>query len=486
MTETRTKTALLRPPIVAVLGHVDHGKTTLLDVIRNTQVARKEFGGITQHIGAYQVVVATTEGEKKITFIDTPGHEAFSKMRSYGAQVTDLVVLVVSAVDGVQPQTEESINHIKKANVPFLVAATKMDLPGASLERVKKQLAKIGVLTEGYGGEIVVVPVSAVKKTGIKELLEMILLIAEMKGLKGGINDPFEAVIIEAKLDNQKGPLATILVKKGTIAQGEEVYLGLEKIRVRAMFDENNQVVAKAEPAKPIVMLGFNQVPPVGAILTKEKRENKMIGLDQLLSKKAKPNTEKTLKIILKADTIGSLEAILANFNPEVDILTVGLGAVSEADILQARDNQALVVGFNVKINKKVKQLALTEKVLVKNYHIIYELFKEIDEVVGFLKEAGQEEILGKAAIIAQFPTKDGRVAGVKVLSGRISQGDQIKLVRDKTEIGSGRILSLRQGKEEVTKVEQGEECGARLSSNLDFRLTDMILSVRVREIKLR
>lgn len=474
---------LFRPPIVAVLGHVDHGKTTLLDAIKNTQMALREAGGITQHIGAYQVEVETKEGKRKITFIDTPGHEAFSKMRSRGASVTDLVVLVVSAVEGVKPQTEESIKHIKKANVPFVVAATKMDLADASVDRVKKHLAKIGVLTEGYGGEIVVVPVSAVKRTGIKELLEMILLLTEMKGIEGGEVDLFEAVIIESRLDNRRGPLATVIVKKGILERGKDIFLGEEKVRVRAMFDEYGKEVVKAYPSQPVVLLGFKKVPPVGAVLTAERVIMKAVV--DLKKPTFSLSDGLKLKIILKADTVGSLEAILGKLDKEIAVLDTGLGEIGEADILKAQDFGALVIGFNVRVDKKARQLAAFQNILVKTYTIIYELLDELYDAVEFMKEQKEEKILGRAKIIASFQTNEGRVAGVAVLSGRLTKGDKIKLIRDEVEVGRGRILNLRQGKEDVAKVEQGEECGARLSSNLDFKLADVLLSVKPPEIKL-
>lgn len=480
--KTSIQPNLSRPPIVAVLGHVDHGKTTLLDTIRNANVAKGESGGITQHIGAYQVEVDTKEGKRKITFIDTPGHEAFSKMRSRGAAVTDLVILVVSAVDGVQPQTEESLNHIKKAGVPFIVAATKMDLPEANIERVKKHLAKVDVLTEGYGGDVVVIGVSAVSKKGINELLEMILLVSEMKGLEGTQNDPFQAVIIESRLDNKRGVVATIIVKKGTLQKGEDIYLGQEKTRIRAMFDEYGKEVIKAYPSKPVSILGFKNVPPVGEVVTKEKT----VQNTPLFKKPVSVQTEeKQLKIILKADTIGSLEAILGKLDNNIFVLEASLGEIGESEILRAESAQAFIIGFNVKVSKAARKLASDEKVHVKTYTIIYELLDEIYDVAEFIREGVKEIVLGQGKIIAKFQTSDGLIAGIAVLSGKLAKGDKIKLVRSDQEVGVGRITSLKQGKEDVSKIEQGKECGAKLSSNLDFQLTDMILSVKVPEIKL-
>ncbi len=479
----KTTTTLTRPPIVTVLGHVDHGKTTLLDAIRKSNVAKGEPGGITQHIGAYQVEVATREGKRKITFIDTPGHEAFSEMRSRGAQATDLVILVVSAVEGVQPQTEESLKHIKKAAVPFIVAATKMDLADANIDRVKKHLSKIGILTEGYGGDVVVVPVSALSNQGIADLLEMILLVAEMKGLKGSAKDPFSGVIIESKLDNKRGAVATLLIKQGTIKTGDDIYLQREKIRIRAMFDEYDKSVFEALPSKPVEVLGFQSVPPVGAIVTKEKTETIAPAIDK--TNNVTPS-ESQLPIILKVDTRRSLEAILGKIDP-VAILVVdyGLGDITESDIMRAQGAKAFVIGFNVKAGKAARKLVEEEKVLMKTYTIIYELLDEVYEVRDLILEGQKEEILGIGKIATLFSTSDGKIAGITVTSGRLAKGDKIRIMRGEGEIGTGRILGLKQGKEAVSKVEQGQECGAKLSANLDFLASDMILSIKVSEIKL-
>lgn len=478
----KTQTTLTRPPIVAVLGHVDHGKTTLLDAIRKTNVAGGEHGGITQQIGAYQIEVDTKEGKRKITFIDTPGHEAFSKMRSRGAAVTDLVVLVVDAVKGVQPQTEESLNHIKEAGVPFIVAATKMDLPGANVERVKKHLAKIEILTEGYGGEVVVVPVSATAKTGINELLEVILLVSEMEGLKGGKDDPFKGIIIESKLDNKRGSLATILIKQGVMRRGDDVYLGEEKERIRAMFDEYGKEVTEAYPAKPVEVLGFKKVPPVGAIITKEKTSVRPVEIKR--STELDPD-QKQLIIILKTDTLGSLEAILGKLEKNIFVIEASVGQIGESEVLRAQTSKAFIIGFNVKVAKAARKLAEEEKVMVKTYTIIYELLEEIHDAAELLQEGIQEEILGQGKIIAIFSTSSGKIAGIQIISGRLIKGDKVKLTRNDKEIALGKIIGLKQGKEDIEKAEQGNQCGAKLSSNLDFLTGDMLLSVKRLEITL-
>lgn len=476
----KTISTLSRPPVVAVLGHVDHGKTTLLDAIRKSSVAKGEFGGITQHIGAYQVEVDTREGKRKITFIDTPGHEAFSQMRSRGAAITDLVILVIDATKGVQPQTEESIEHIKKAKVPFIVAATKMDLPGANIERVKKHLSKIGILTEDYGGEIVVVPVSSVTNTGINQLLEMILLIAEMNGLKGDRNDPFLGVVIESELDRKKGPVGTVLVKQGTVKVGEDIFLGEKKERIRAMFDEYGRNLTEAGPARPVEILGFTFPPPVGGIVTKEKTSLKPFEIKR--STEADPNL-KQLTIILKTDAIGSLEAILGKLNKNIHVLEGGIGDIGESEIMRAQTSHAFVIGFQVKVSKSAKKLAEEDKVMLKTYTIIYDLLDELHDAADLLGEGIKEEILGRAKVLAIFSTSEGKIAGLSVISGKLVNGDKVKLMRNEIEIGTGKILNLKQAKNDVPKIDQGEEGGAKLSTNLDFIVGDMLISVKLPEI---
>lgn len=478
---------LTRPPIVAVLGHVDHGKTTLLDAIRQTNVAGGEFGGITQHIGAYQVDVKTKNNVQKITFIDTPGHEAFSKMRSRGAQITDVVVLVVDGVKGVQPQTEESIAHIKKAGVPFIVAATKMDLPQANLDRVKKHLVKAGVGVEGLGGDTVVVPVSATQKKGLDNLLEMIILVVQLHGIKGDANDPLNAVVIESRLDNKRGPLATILVKAGILNIADDIYLEEEKIRVRAMFDENGKGVSQALPSKAVEVMGFKSAPPVGSILTRVKSKIKdsevaeAVVLPPILFEE-----ENKLKLILNTDTVGSMEAISGKLGKDIKVVETALGEIKESQVANAQSAKAIIIGFNVRVNKNARKIADLEGVLIKTYNIIYDLLEEVEEVARLVIEGTKDEISGSAKVIAQFSTSQGNIAGLIVVTGKITKGDQVKLMRGDKEIGQGRILTLRKGKEEVSKVVKDEECGAKLSSKLDFLIGDMILSIKDFDIKLK
>ncbi len=485
-------------PVVSVLGHVDHGKTSLLDKIRRTNVVSKEFGGITQHIGAYQI---TTPNNKKITFIDTPGHEAFNKMRSRGASVSDLAILVVSASDGVMPQTIESIKHIKGAKIPYIVAATKIDLTEAQIDKVKKQLSKNGVEIDEYGGNVPVVPVSSKTGQGIDKLLEMIHLISDLHEIKTDHSIPFTGVVIEAKIDKGKGPTATIIVRNGTIKQGDEIVTkdGVEG-KVRAMFDESGQIVNLAFAGKPVEIIGLSKLVAVGSTIYK-KGETTITGLQSstvrgvhshtsevslpltstpasLEIPKATDITPQKLKIILKADTAGSLEAILGSIKDNVEIVSSGTGTLNESDVILAKSSGAMIIGFNVKPSSSVTKLATSEKVMIKTYHIIYEMLKEIDEVVEALAKGGLEEVLGESKIIAQFEIKGEKVAGVRVVSGRVALGDKVKIMRGLKEIGRARIKSLRHQKEEITKAEMGSEAGLVLSPKLDFLPNDAIISI--------
>ncbi len=494
-----------RPPIIVVLGHVDHGKTTLLDYIRKTNIASKEAGQITQHIGAYQVTVdlssrATEEsrgtskknkekilqqvqdnraGETRtITFIDTPGHEAFSEMRSRGANVADLAVLVVAADDGVMPQTKEAIRHIKEAKIPVIVALNKTDLPGLNLEKIKKQLVKEDLLLEGYGGETVSLPISAKSGKGIKELLEMIILVSEMNKLKGEAKAPLEAIVIESKLDKSRGPVASVLVKNGTLRHGQAVAVENIKGKIRAMTDDKGQRLKEALPGTPVEILGLESVPMVGAILTEEDFQKKEETAAVAIQKKV--HEEGLLKIILKADVVGTLEAIIASLAQEkIEFMESSTGDITESDIFLAKTTNAIVLGFNVKISPSVAKLAEAENVRVKTYQIIYELLDEIKDVLEALNNPVEEASLGKAEIIAEFPYNKGKVAGCKVTLGRLALGDKVKILRGEKEVGFAKIKSLRKQKEAVPKAELGQECGIILEPQLDFNLGDIVISQR-------
>lgn len=466
-----------RPPIVAILGHVDHGKTTLLDAIRKTNVVAKEHGGITQHIGAYQIEY---RGEK-ITFIDTPGHAAFVKMRSHGALVTDLVVLVIAADDGVKPQTKESLAHIKQAKVPFLVAINKIDLPQASPDKVKSQLAENNVLVEGYGGDIVCVEVSAKQKKGLDNLLEMILLLGKMQNLKANPKGPLEGVVIDSCLDSKRGPIATVLVKNGTLKTGELIFAEDIEGKVKLMMDENGNKVVKAEPSRPVEVLGFKKVPPIGA---KVKREISLKKTTRPLSPKITPREdseeESKIKIILKADTVGTLEAIQTNLPEEVEIILSGVGQVNESDVLLAQSIGAQILAFNVKIPSLVKKLAETEKVNIKSYNIIYELLEDIEKkVLKILEPTIDEQVLGEAEIITEFNIKGKHIAGCKIKKGKIHKNNPIHLKREGKIIADAKITSFQKEKQDIEEAKAGSEVGIVFAPDLDFKIGDVIISYK-------
>lgn len=478
-------TLIERPPIVTIMGHVDHGKTTLLDAIRKTNVAAREKGGITQAIGAHQIEVNTKEGKRKITFIDTPGHAAFAKMRSRGANITDIVILVVSGADGVMPQTKESIDHIKEANVPTIVAINKVDLPGVNIEKVKKQLSENGILVEGYGGNTVAVPVSGKTGQGIDALLEMIILLAEMEDIKGNPEGLLEAPIIESRLDPRKGPTATAIIKNGTAKIGDQVIAGGVKGKIKAMIDDKGKNLKVASLSTPVEVLGLEAVPDVGSILEKVDQVNKLeitkIEKGELVSvKEANKNLETAkLNIILKADVLGSLEAIIASLPQGVNTVTSGTGDISESDVLLAKSSEGIIVGFNVKLPSQVAKLAEEEKVFIKTYDIIYELLKEIEE--AGTEEEKVEETKGEAQIIAEFPYEKKRIAGCRITKGTVARGDYVRIERTQKEVGSGRIKSIRRRKEDVPKAEVGSECGIIIEPEVDFLIGDMLISLRIK-----
>ncbi|MBU3956744.1 translation initiation factor IF-2 [Patescibacteria group bacterium] len=487
-----------RPPVVVVLGHVDHGKTTLLDKIRKTNVVAKEFGGITQHIGAYQIKVKEREGErvKGITFIDTPGHAAFSEMRSRGAKVADLAVLVIAADEGVKPQTTESLKYIKKAKIPYLVAINKIDKPNIDLEWVKKDMAENDISVESQGGKIVSVLTSAKTGKGIDELLEMILLVAEMEEVRGDSKAKLEAVIIESKLDKRRGPLATILVRNGSLEVGNQIEADGAFAKIKAMFDANGQSIKLAGPSKPVEVLGFKTVPPIGSLVHQGVAQPRMKPKASIkraeeivapsaeqpkpeLAKKEKAE-EGRLRLIIKADVNGSLEAILAGLPKDVEIIDSGVGEVNESDVLLADTTVAEIIAFNVKNSVKVKKLAVTEKVKISDYQVIYKLFEEVEEKVKKLMEpfAG-EEILGQAEILKEFEIDKKRVAGCRVTEGEIKKTAKFHLQRGGELIGDCRIKSMKTGKEKIEGAKAGEEFGAILSPSLDFKIGDMLISYR-------
>lgn len=499
----KSTTSTLRPPIVVVMGHVDHGKTTLLDTIRKTAVAAKEAGGITQKIGAYQIDIdekihhpkktvqdGFTDISRKITFIDTPGHEAFAKMRSRGAQVADIALLVVAANDGVMPQTRESIKFIKEASIPMIAVINKSDLPDANADKVIQQLAKEDVLVEKLGGQVPVAQVSAKNNQGIKELLDLIILVWEMQEKKPAVNNLFQAVVIEAKMDKKRGVLATIIVKNGTLNIRDVIYTENTFAKVKAMISDSGKNLTQVFPGTPVEIMGWDKLPIVGSEISNKEilqnRTEKSAVTNYDLSLPPVDQSHK-LKMILKADNFGSLEAISEKLPENVDLVQTGISEINEADVLLAKSTGAVIIGFNLHPNTQTLGLARAEKVKIKIYKLIYELLEEITDVVNLLNQPqATEEILGEAQIIAQFQSGVTRIAGCKVVSGRIAKGDKVKILRGDNksqEIAQSRIKSVHHGKQDVAKAVANTECGVVFDKKLDFILGDRIISYRNKEL---
>lgn len=476
------------PPVVSVLGHVDHGKTTLLDAIRKSSVALREHGGITQKIGASSVVITTDSGKRAITFVDTPGHGAFSNMRARGARVADVGILVVAANDGVMPQTRESIQMLKKAGIPFIVAFTKADLPEAQVEKVKQQLLKEEVIVDSLGGEVPSIEVSAKSGKNIKELLDLIVLVFDMTYTeekmsgKVGSDKPLEAVVIESKLDPKSGSKATIVIKNGTLLVKDMVFCPstgsgqAASGKVRALIADSGKQVQSATIGEAVEVLGFASVPPVGGIVRKEGEAAGELVAAPIEAKKL-TDEETVLSLILVADTQGSLEAITASLPEGIRVITSKTGDVSEADIIMAKEIGAFVLTFNLKLRPDLIKFAQNEKVLLKNYTIIYELLDELHDAKEGKMLAGMEQIMGGAQILASFPFDKTQVLGIKILEGRIAKGDKIRLMRDDIVIGESSVVSLRKGKEVASKAEKNEEAGIIISPFLDFSVGDVIIA---------
>ena len=503
--EDDPKTLKLRPPVVTVMGHVDHGKTSLLDCIRNTHVQTHEAGGITQHIGAYQV---NCKG-KKIVFLDTPGHEAFTAMRARGAQITDIAILVVAADDGVMPQTIEAIHHAKSAGVPIIVAINKIDKPGANPDRVKQELMEQGLVPEEYGGDTIMVPVSAKKQIGIDDLLEMVLLVAEVKELKANPNRDARGVIVEAKLDKGRGPVATVLVQNGTLRIGDSVVCGTTYGKVRAMVNDRGENVKKAGPSVPVEILGLNDVPEAGDILAvlEEKQarsiaearierqrnnliKSKKVSLDDLFHQ-IQEGDIKDLNIVIKADVQGSVEALSSsllklNKNDEVRVSIVhsGVGAVNESDVMLASASNALIIAFNVRPDANARKLADTENIDIRTYRVIYDAINDVkDAMSGMLKPKYKEVIQGRVEIRQVMKFSKALVAGSYVLEGKICNNSKIRIIRDNIEIFDGEIDSLRRFKDEVKEVNAGYECGISIVDFRDFKEGDIIEAYTMEKI---
>ena len=462
------------------MGHVDHGKTTLLDAIRKTSIAQREHGGITQKIGASDVEIVHEGNQRHITFIDTPGHQAFSQMRSRGAQAADIALLIVSSVDGVMPQTIESIQLLKATKTPFIVVLTKADSPEKNIEKVKGQLLKNKVLLEGSGGDTPVIEVSAKEGKNIKELLDLILLAFDMSETTSP-SEKFSAIIIESKLDERSGPKATIIVKSGKLSVKDEIVSAGSSGRVRSLINAAGKQVPTVYAGEGAELLGFNKVPDVGNMVYIKGEETATTEDTEKSTEAQKDKTEdKILSILIVADTLGSLEAILASMPQEkIDVVMSKTGEVTTADVLFAKSTGAIVLGFNVRIRPDVEKLAITEKVLTKNYTIIYEMLSEIEDVLEGKEISMQEQVLGEAKVLARFPFEKTEVLGIGVSSGRIAKGDRIRIVRGEETLGESTISSSRQGKEQVSKIEAGSEGGIILSPFLDFEIGDMVISHR-------
>lgn len=494
-----------RPPVITVMGHVDHGKTSLLDAIRKTNVTSREAGGITQHIGAYKV---NYQG-KQIVFLDTPGHEAFTAMRARGAQVTDVAILVVAADDGVMPQTIEAINHAKAAKVPIIVAINKIDRPGANPDHVKQQLAEHELIPEDWGGDTIMVPVSAHQKTGISDLLEMILLVAEMQELKANPNLPAHGTIIEAQLDKGRGPVATVLVQRGTLHIGDTIIAGTSYGKVRAMINDRGEKVKKALPSTPVEVLGLNDVPAAGDILdstdektargvaekriAKKKEEeiklNSKVSLDDLFQR-IKEGEIKELNIVVKADVQGTIEALKASLekikNDEVKVAVVhaGVGAITESDVMLASAANALIIGFNVRPDANARKAAENEKVDVRTYRVIYDALNDVEAAIkGMLAPKFKEVIQGRVEIRQLITISKLKIAGCYVVEGKVTNSSKVRVVRDGIVVHEGVIESLRRFKDDVKEVAQGFECGITLEKFSDLKEGDIFEVYDMEEI---
>lgn len=464
-----------RPPVVTIMGHVDHGKTSLLDYIRKAKVAAGEAGGITQHIGAYQ---AEHKG-KKITFIDTPGHAAFSKMRSRGAAVTDIVVLVVAADDGVKPQTIESIQHIKASQVPVIVAITKVDLPTASAEMVKAQLTEQDINVTGYGGDIDVVEVSAKTGKGVDDLLETIQVMAELNEIQADPTAPVKAIVIESVRDNKSGPLATVLVKEGTLKTRDTVYTATANGKVKRMTDAQGKIVDSATPSMPVVILGFESVPNVGETVTTTQQEQEKLAavapaafdMDAFLNQSAPK-----LNLILKSDTVGTLQALEQQLTDEVRLVSSGVGAITETDLELAETTESQIMGFNVQYSKNLQKIAQEREVRVKVYRIIYELLESLQkQVLKLMEPTIDEEITGEAEIKQIFEMKGEKIAGIKVTKGEIKKTDLVHIKRKDEIVGDPKIKTMQHGKDVIEKVKIGEECGIVFTRYTNFHPGDVV-----------
>ena len=507
-TEDAAEELVSRPPVVVVMGHVDHGKTSLLDAVRSTHVIEGEAGGITQHIGAYKVEV----NGREITFLDTPGHEAFTAMRARGAQVTDIAILVVAANDGVMPQTVEAINHAKAAGIPIIVAVNKIDVEGANVEKVKEELTKYELVAEEWGGDTIFVPISAKQRTNIDTLLEMVLLVADMKELKANPNKQAKGVVIEAKLDKSRGPVATMLVQRGTLDTGDTVLAGSVIGRIRAMYNDKGKKVKKAGPSTPVEIIGLTEVPVAGEtfyevedektakhLMEKRKRQEReksinatsKVSLNDLFSQIEKGKL-KELNLIVKADVQGSVEAVkqslekLSNNEVKVKVIHANVGGITETDVTLAKVSNAIIIGFNVRPEPLAKDMAEKEEVEIKQYSVIYHAIEDIEAAMkGMLDPEFEEKVIGNAEIRQTFKVSNvGTIAGCYVTNGKVSRNAGIRLIRDNVVVHEGKLISLKRFKDDAKEVAAGYECGIQIENFNEIKEGDILEVYVMEEIK--
>ena len=506
--EDKAEELLPRPPVVVVMGHVDHGKTSLLDAVRSTHVIEGEAGGITQHIGAYKVEV----NGREITFLDTPGHEAFTAMRARGAQVTDIAILVVAANDGVMPQTIEAINHAKAAGIPIIVAVNKIDVEGANVEKVKEELTKYDLVAEEWGGDTIFVPISAKQRTNIDTLLEMVLLVADMKELKANPNKQAKGAVIEAKLDKSRGPVATMLVQRGTLDVGDTVVVGSVIGRIRAMYNDKGKKVKKAGPSTPVEIIGLTEVPVAGEtfyevkdektakhLIERRKRQEReksinataKVSLNDLFSQIERGKL-KELNLIVKADVQGSVEAVkqslekLSNDEVKVKVIHANVGGVTETDVTLAKVSNAIIIAFNVRPEPLARDMAEKEEVEIKQYSVIYHAIEDVEAAMkGMLDPEFEEKVIGNAEIRQTFKVSNvGTIAGCYVTNGKVSRNAGIRIIRDNVVIHDGKLISLKRFKDDAKEVAAGYECGIQIEDFNDIKEGDILEVYVMEEIK--
>lgn len=497
-----------RPPVVTIMGHVDHGKTTLLDTIRKTNVTSGEFGGITQHIGAYQVSL----GGRKVTFLDTPGHEAFTAMRARGAQITDIVVLIVAADDGVMPQTKESIDHARAANVPIVVAVNKIDKPGANPDKVMAELAENGVMPEEWGGDTIFVPISAKKGTGVEDLLESLLLVADMQELKANPDRLASGTVIEAKLDKGRGPVATLLIQQGTLHAGDSLVVGTSYGRVRKMTNDRGMELKSATPSMPVEIIGLNEVPRAGDVfmcydsykkaaeiaharaekqIEKERNVSSAMSLEDL-SRQIAQGDMKEINVLIKADVQGSAEALKSSFEKleldtvKVNVIRSTVGTITESDIMLASASNAIIYGFNIRPTAAIRKKAEEEGVEIRLHNIIYKALEELEGAMkGMLAPVYEEVVTGQAEVRQTYKvSKIGTIAGCYVTDGVVRRDSKVRLIRDGIVIYTGKVNSLRRFENDVKEVTAGFECGMTIENFNDIKIGDIIEAFEDQEVQ--